>query len=206
MQITKIIAIGEGKNPENILLTVLIQKDGFVKKRKFEVTPNDYERLNFPSVDSELSEYEYKILTKSTHQKDAVSVALRILSQGDNNSSSLKRKLTERGFSPDVAESTVAQMLKLGYIDEKKQTYRYVLKLANQNLYGRRRIIPFLLNKGYKKEDIESSIEKAEQNGELNFLEIKKRLIEKSRFDEENRTEIKSLLYKYGHSDSTDFN
>lgn len=205
MQITKIIAIGEGKNPENILLTVLIQRDSSVKKRKYEVTPKDYERLGFPSVDSELSEYECRILAKSVHQKDAISVALRILSQGDNNSASLKRKLTERGFSPDTAEDAVAQMIKLGYIDEKKQTYRYVLKLANQNLYGKRKIIPFLLNKGYKKEDIERAIEKAEQDGELDFTDIKKRLIEKSRFDEENRAEIKAFLYKYGHSDSTDF-
>lgn len=205
MQIAKVIAIGEGKNPENILLTVEIRKNGSLRKKKYELTEKDYERLGFPAVDQELSEYECKILSKSIHQDDAIGVSLRILAQGDNNSASLKRKLLERGFSEETAEKTAEKMTSLGYIDEKKQTYRYVLKLANQNLYGRKRISLFLLNKGYQKEDIDASIDRAVECGEVDFCEIKKRLIEKSRLPEESTKEIKALLYKYGHSGDSDF-
>jgi SOS response regulatory protein OraA/RecX len=205
MQIAKIIAIGEGKNPENILITVEIQKNGSIRKKKYELTEKDYERLGFPAVNQELSEYECRILSKSIHQNDAIGAALRILTQGDNNRASLKRKLLEKGFSEETADSTVERMTALGYIDERKQTYRYVLKLANQNLYGRKRITLFLLNKGYQKEDVDASIDTALERGEIDFCEIKKRLIEKSRLPEENRQEIKALLYKYGHSGDSDF-
>ena len=205
MQIAKIIAIGEGKNPENILITVEIQKNGSIRKKKYELTENDYERLGFPAVNQELSEYECRILSKSIHQNDALGAALRILSKGDNNRASLKSKLLERGFSAKTAEVTTDKMSALGYIDERKQTYRYVLKLANQNLYGRKRITLFLLNKGYQKEDVDASIDTALERGEIDFCEIKKRLIEKSRLPEENRQEIKALLYKYGHSGGSDF-
>lgn len=204
MQLSKIIAIGEGKNPQNILITVLVTRNSAETKKKYEITPEDYERLGFPALDHVLSEYEIKILTRSARSKDASAVAFRILSHSDNNRASLKRKLIERGFGEETSELTVEKMVSLGYIDEYDQVYRYTVALANKKLYGEGRIIPFLLNKGYEKDDIKKALAEAQQSKDIDFEEIRSRIISKNVPDGENRAKIKQLLYKYGHSVSLD--
>ncbi len=200
MQLSKIIAIGEGKNPQNILITVLRTRNSTVTKKKYEITPEDYERLGFPELDHILSEYEIKILMRSAHAKDASAVAFRILSHSDNNRLSLKRKLIERGFGEQTADLTVEKMVSLGYIDEYDQVYRYTVALANKKLYGEGRILPFLLNKGYEKDDIKKALAEAQQSGDIDFEEIRARIISKNALDDENPAKIRQLLYKYGHS------
>ena len=205
MQKAEIIAIGDGKNKNNISLTVLLQTNDRKSKRKFEVTQKDYERLDFPEIGRELSEYDLKILSKSSCEKDAVAIALRILAHGDNNRFNLKGKLLHKGFGEEIAELTVEKMVELGFVNEYDQAYRYAIQLANQKLYGENKIIPFLLSKGYSKEDIENAIRNAVADDEIDFESIKKRLCEKNGISPENAKEIKSILYKYGHSSGFDF-
>ena len=200
-----VLAVSEGKNPNNILLTVLLQNNSSQKKRKYEVTPEDYERLDCPVTGCELSEYECKILFRSTHEKDALSSAYRILAHCDNNAASLKRKLIDRGFGEEIAEKTVEKMVSLGYINEHDQLLRFVLRLANQNLYGERKIYPYLISRGYKKEDIEDAISELTDQNELDFENVKERLLSEKGAGCADRSKIKALLYKYGHGSSFDF-
>ena len=106
MRKATVIAVGEGKNPNNIALTVLLHGKTSQKKRKYEVTQEDYERMGSPDIDCELSEYECRILFCKNDEKNATDAAYRILAHCDNNRASLKRKLTERGFDEEIAEST----------------------------------------------------------------------------------------------------
>lgn len=204
MQKATVIAIGEGKNPQNLLLTVLVQERNSKRKRKYEITPDDYERIGSPPVNCELSEYDLKIISRSANDKDAVSVAYRILAHCDNNRASLKRKLIERGFREETAEETVEKMVSLGYIDEHQQLSRFVLRLANHNLYGERKIYPYLIARGYRREDIECAIAELLDSGELDFNSAKGKLIESKGLNESERSKIRALLYKYGHDDSFD--
>ena len=205
MRKATVIAVGEGKNPRNLLLTVLLRDNTSQKKRKYEVTPEDYERLGCPDTDSELSEYECKILFRSTHEKDALSAAYRILAHCDNNRASLKRKLVDRGFSEETATETTEKMVSLGYINEHDQLLRFVSRLANQNLYGERKIYPYLIAKGYKKEDIECAISELIDQNELDFEAVKESLLREKVSAQDDKNKIRALLYKYGHEGSFDF-
>lgn len=204
MRKATVIAIGEGKNPQSILLTVLLQNKTSQKKRKYEVTAEDYERIGSPDINCELSEYECKILFCKNDEKDATDAAYRILAHCDNNRASLKRKLIERGFGKEIAEITVEKMVSFGYIDEHDQLLRFVLRLANQNLYGERKIYPYLTARGYEREDIENAISELIDQNELDFEEVKERLLREKVSDPNDKNKIRALLYKYGHEGSFD--
>ena len=205
MQKATVIAVGEGKNPQNVSLTVLLQGKSSQKKRKYEVTQEDYERMGSPDIDCELSEYECKILFCKNDEKDATDAAYRILAHCDNNRASLKRKLTERGFSEEISKITVEKMVALGYINEHDQLLRFVLRLANQNLYGERKIYPYLIARGYEREDIENAISELLCGEELDFEAVKERLLREKVSDTDDKSKMRALLYKYGHDDSFDF-
>ena len=205
MQKATVIAVGEGKNPQNVSLTVLLQGKSSQKKRKYEVTQEDYERMGSPDIDCELSEYECKILFCKNDEKDATDAAYRILAHCDNNRASLKRKLTERGFSEEISKITVEKMVALGYINEHDQLLRFVLRLANQNLYGERKIYPYLIARGYEREDIENAISELLCGEELDFEAVKERLLREKVSDTDDKSKMRALLYKYGHDGSFDF-
>lgn len=205
MRKATVIAVGEGKDPKNISLTVLLPGKTSQKKRKYEITQEDYERMGSPDIDCELSEYECKILFCKNDEKDALDAAYRILAHCDNNRASLKRKLTERGFDEEIAESTVEKMVSLGYINEHDQLLRFVLRLANQNLYGERKIYPYLIARGYEREDIENAISELLCGEELDFEAVKERLLREKVSDTDDKSKMRALLYKYGHDGSFDF-
>ena len=198
MRKATVIAVDEGKDPQNVLLTVLLDSKGKQRKRKYELTPDDYERIGSPDTNCELSEYECRILFRGNNEKDAIAAAYRILAHCDNNRASLKRKLVERGFDEEISEETVEKMVSLGYINEHDQLLRFVLRLANQNLYGERKIYPYLLARGYEREDIENAISELTDEGELDFEEIKARLLSRRLGDDPDGEEKKKLLWKQG--------
>ena len=127
----------------------------------------------------------------------AMSRALSLLSYGDNTRSSLFMKLTRSGFSREVAEECVAECVRLGYIDERRQIERAALNEANRSLRGRSYIIKKLRSKGYSASDIGSVIDGLVESGEIDFSLNFERLCEKRGVCSED--ERRALLYKYGY-------
>ena len=96
-------------------------------------------------------------------------------------------------------------MVSLGYINEHDQLLRFVLRLANQNLYGERKIYPYLIARGYEREDIENAISELLCEDELDFEAVKERLLREKVSDGDDKKKIRALLYKYGHEGTFDF-
>lgn len=126
--------------------------------------------------------------------------ALRILSYGNNSASTLKRKLILKSISPGVAAEVCKEMIGLGYINEDAQLRSLIENEANSKLSGRRKIIPKLIAKGYKKENIELVLEDLISHGIVDFNENKRKLIEKKLTRGAGAAEKRKLLYSYGYS------
>ena len=126
--------------------------------------------------------------------------ALRILSYGNNSASTLKRKLILKSISPAIAAEVCKEMIGLGYINEDAQLRSLIENEANFKLSGRRKIIPKLIAKGYKKENIELVLEDLISHGIVDFNENKRKLIEKKLTRGAGAAEKRKLLYSYGYS------
>ena len=199
MQI-KILSLSDCDDGIKIVLSIV--KDEKRYKKSLTITEDDYSAIGSPSVDEQLSESAYKALKRRTKKTGAIDDSLRILSFGDNNRASLKRKLTARGYDSSSIDAAIEKMCELGYINEPDQAYRYVISLANNKKIGPKRIYPYLISRGYKKEDIDNALRKAIDDKEIDFSKIKSSLILKYR--PENEEEEKALLFRHGFY-SSDF-
>jgi SOS response regulatory protein OraA/RecX len=117
---------------------------------------------------------------------------------GDNSEMMLKRKLKLAGFSSDTIEEATEKMLSLGYINVTRQLDRLISVAVNKNNLGKRKIIPKLIAKGYKRVDIEESVNRLLLSGEIDFSLAMQRLRAKLPEDATDE-EIKKYLYKFGH-------
>ncbi len=195
MQI-KILSLSDEQ--EGIRVTLHIKNGEKSYKKSIRINEDDYSSIGSPSVDSRISEADYKALCRRAKKTGALDDALRILSYGDNNKATLVRKLTSRGYDQKSASEVADGLCKAGYINESDQAYRYVLSLANTKMMGPKKIYPYLLCRGYKKEDIDEGISQAISRKELDFSKIKTALILKYRPQDDE--EEKKLLYKHGFS------
>ena len=166
---------------------------------KLTVSLADYADIGSPEKDAELSYPEYTAITLSDESYRAKITALRILGYADNNERTLVRKLAERGISREVACKTAKEMIELGYIDEKRQLLRLVSHEANASLYGKRRILAKLAQKGYAPKDISDAIDTLTECAEIDFDLLRDKLIAKKLTRGATDEQIKTLLYKYGY-------
>ena len=125
--------------------------------------------------------------------------ALSILSYGDNNKSALYTKLRTRQISESVSTEVVAEMVALGYIDERRQLARIIASEANRKLIGPKKIVPKLLSKGYALADIKAVLSELCSDGEVDFDENRERLLSKTFGEQRDYEQMKKLLFKYGY-------
>ena len=178
-------------------ISVGIQRDG--EKHAFSVSEDVYSDVGAPVVGDFIESDVFGIMKDSDELYRANLKALRILSFADNSRIALMRKLVNAGFSRRVCEVVVSDMVKLGYINEKRRLYSLIKDEVCFNYTGPRKLIPKLIAKGYSRGDIESVMYELTDSGEIDFSEAKKRLIEKKLGASPDREDVKKLLYKSGY-------
>ena len=128
----------------------------------------------------------------------ATKKALSLLAYSDNNAKTLKLKLLRAGFSNEAAENAVEEMQREGYVNESRQLRRLILTDVKVNLRGRAIVVPKLVAKGYKREDVEAVLDELIDDGEIDFAAVKEALIAKKLGSTPPPEEVKKLLYKNG--------
>ena len=171
------------------------------EKVEYTVSESDYRDLGSLLVGDAVEDIEQFRLSDMRYR--AKLSALRILSYGDSNTRTLKRKLVLRSISPDIASDICNEMVGLGYVNECRQLEKLIENEANIKLSGRKRIFQKMLSKGYKKSDIESVLECLISHGIVNFEKSKQKLIEKKFPQGASAEEIRALLYKNGSGDTS---
>lgn len=189
-------SIGEGGV---VRLTVIEERFEGDVRRAYSLPAEAYERLGAPAAGEPVDDETLSALAEAEGQMKATEKAVSLLSYGDNSCRGLYRKLRSRGYDSETAEAAVARMLQKGYIREEEQARRLAIACATRKLWGRRRIVAHLCEKGYDTALTRRVIEEAEADGEINFAETAKDLIEKKLGEDAPAEERRKLLYRYGY-------
>ena len=178
-------------------LRIGIESDG--EKHDFTVSEAEYRAAGSPLVRDDLSQDSFDMLSHADMRYHATVKALNVLSYGDNSEKNLRRKLLFAGFSADVAEEVVRDMVSHGYINTERQLRKLILNEVNLHFYGPMKIIPKLVAKGYSKSDVTRVIDELRDEGEIDFEAAKRRLLESKLSPSADEAEKKKLLYKNGY-------
>ena len=172
--------------------------EDFIGDIDFTVSEAEYNNAGSPLVGDELTVKQYKLLADSNDRYHAKKSALSILSYGDNSKSRLVRKLREKGIGSHIADEVAREMVSLGYLNEARQIARLIQNEANISLRGPRLIISRLCAKGYQRAEVIRIMGELKDSGEVDFSEVKARLISRRLPEDATEEEIKKLLYKNG--------
>lgn len=89
--------------------------------------------------------------------------AYRLLSLRPRSEKELKKKLREKGFSPPVVEEVLEKLRELKYLDDESFARQWARNLAVNKLWGNKKIILSLQEKGIEGDLIGEAVEKARQ-------------------------------------------
>lgn len=179
-------------------VTVRLSGDeGEDSRRTYRLTAEQYDGCGAPDAKSAVSDETIAAFAVYEGQNAAVEKAVSILAFGDNSAMGLYRKLRRHGYDKETSESAVNRMLSLGYIREHDQAYRLVVLAAQSKKWGKRRIAASLSEKGYPAALSARVLREAEENGDVDFDEIRASLLA-TLPPEADYAERRKLLAKYG--------
>lgn len=176
-------------------LVTLCVSQAVERVHTYRVTETEYEEAGAPVEGDVLEGDALAALTEREDTRLAYERALKILAAGDNTSAALLRKLKDRGFSESVARAAVARACESGYIKEEDMLLRQ-LGIYAKRLWGPRKFLPVLLQKGFSRESIEDALRRASEEGVYDKEAVKEALL--ADFSTQSEAERKALLYKYG--------
>lgn len=133
----------------------------------------------------------------TSEDKKALNTTLNILGFADNTEKKLREKLTRKGYSPDSVEYAVAYVKKIGALNDKRFLEREATRIAEQKLYGRRRIEQELYAKGFARDDILSL-----DFEEVDFPALCAKRIVKTRARFTDPRKLYAALVRYGYTSS----
>ena len=167
------------------------------ERRIYTVSEGTYREIGCPLSGEIIDGDALERVSLEDEEHRAMSKALRLLAYADNNEQNLFRKLRMAGFGKHICEATVAECIRLGYIDEERQLQRLITQYVNRDLLGPGRLMQKLLSKGYSSRKINSVLSVLTDTAEIDFLRSRDMLIEKKQPQTED--ERQKLLYKFGY-------
>ncbi len=187
--------IREAKDSHLLLLGVVEEGES----ASYTVNSETYQAIGCPKAPTVLNEEQLSRVKYTDRLLRAKKKALSVLAFSDNNRRTLSAKLIRAGFDREITQAVVEEMVSLGYINEDRQLERIILNEANIKLRGPAKIIPFLVSKGYAPGDVRRVMAALRDDGQIDFKENAKALIQKKLPDCTDRGEIKKILYKNGY-------
>ena len=181
IRIESVLAVRSGTE----ILLALLFEGASPRTHTYRISMDDYTAAGSPEAGDALPDE----LLPSILEEDArlaYARAVKILASGDNTKRALLRKLCERGFLRESAEEAVARLEKDGYIREEELLLRQ-LGVYAKRLWGPKRFIPNLIEKGFCRADIESALLTAKQEG-----------IYDPEIATEDPAQCRAWLYKHG--------
>ena len=186
---------------ERDAVRICVREEDFdgARRRTYTVPREEYARLGSPSAGDPLDEETGAALAEAEGRMKATEKAVSLLSYGDNSARSLCRKLRAKGYDRETAEAAVARMMQKGYIREEEQARRLAVACATRKLWGKRRILAYLMGKGYDASLIHRVIDEAVAEGEIDFAETAAELLSRKLDEDAPPLERRKLLYRYGY-------
>ena len=128
--------------------------------------------------------------------------ALILLSYSDYTEKRIREKLKASGFSDEVTEQVIFYLNERGYIDEAKFLKSFCYYCVEKKLYGKRKLLAAINEKGFDRECVEEELENI--LSDFDFVEICKKQIEKAKrtdiSDRASREKLIASLSRKGFS------
>ena len=174
----------------------ILSEDGLLKNCSVSLVL--YSHIGEPVARQELDEGALELILSEDEGHRAMKKALSLLSYSDKSKAMLYSRLVSLGYKRVAAREAVNECIRLGYIDEKEQIARFVIREANESLKGQLLILRKALAKGFKSDEVNSVIRELTELGEVDFEANFNRLAEKKgALTEEDRA---ALRYKNGYT------
>ena len=191
-------AIRRVENEPYLSLTLELTLGAKKEKRTLIVPDKVYLELKLSK--GEISAECFDRLDAEAEELAAYRRGLSMLGYGASSERRLARKLMQKGFDPENARRAAAALKSEGCINEIRDVEREVNSAVNK-LWGERRIISRLYEKGYCDEAVSSARELLES---IDFTELCSALIKK-RFgvfptEPKEREKATAALVRYGYS------
>ena len=128
--------------------------------------------------------------------------AIRMITSSQCSANRLYTKLRSRGFPHECAKNATDFIKEKGYIDEDWQIENYLRILVEKKYFGRRKVLPMLLAKGYEGMKISASLDRMYSDEDFKKLRAEFLFWKFGKTKPETSAEaleMKKALYKQGY-------
>lgn len=190
-----VLIFNEGKE---VRLEVELREGEQSDKRSFTMPYVIFERMGI--CEGEITREDVSEIMDADERYKALKKAFDILAYGRNSAKVLEDKLRHRGFKPVIAHDIANYMRDNGYIDESDDAKREVDLCVNK-MWGGRRILMHLHEKGFERKAIDAAKEYMET---INFVDVCVKLV-RTKYktlpkDNAERQKIIAAIVRHGFS------
>lgn len=155
----QVVALRASADGDRVMVRVKGMLDGKTVFKTFSLRVEEYAALGFALRDrTALTGEMLESLDAAARASGAYSRGLHILGYGANSARTLQKKLTEKGFSSEVAQRAVGALSERGYLQEERDACRAAGQILRRGR-GMRRIMQELRAKGYGDEALQAARE-----------------------------------------------
>ena len=151
IELVSVFVLNEGRE---VQLEVELRQGENSDRRSFKMPRSIFESLGIS--EGEITREDMTEIMDADERYKALKRAFDIIAYGRNSRKVLEDKLRHRGFSPQIARDIAEYMKNHGYIDEDEDATREV-DVCVRKLWGSRRILMHLHQKGYDSETINAA-------------------------------------------------
>lgn len=195
IELVSVFVQNEGKE---VQLEVELRQGEHSDRRMFKMPRSIFD--SFGISEGEITREDMTDIMDADERYKALKRAFDIVAYGRNSRKVLEEKLRHRGFSPEISRDIAEYMKNHGYIDEDEDATREV-DLCVRKLWGSKRILMHLHQKGYDSEIINSAKAYMET---INFVDVCVKLVrEKYKTlpkDDAERQKVIAALIRHGFS------
>lgn len=195
INLLSVLVLNEGKE---VQVEIELREGEQSDRRQFKLPRTIFE--SFGISEGEITREDVSEIMDADERYRALKRAFDIIAYGRNSTKVLADKLRHRGFRPEVCRDIAEYMKNNGYIDEDEDASREV-DVCVRKLWGSRRILMHLHEKGYDSDAINAAKEYMET---LDFVDVCVKCV-RAKYktlpkDEAERKKVISALIRHGFS------
>lgn len=195
IELLSVFVQNEGKE---VQLEIELRQGENSDRRIFKMPKSIFESIGV--CEGEITRESMTEIMDADERYKALKRAFDIISYGRNSKKVLEDKLRHRGFSPEICHDIAEYMKNHGYIDEDEDANREV-DLCVKKLWGSRRILMHLHQKGYDSSTINAAKEYMDT---IDFVDVCVKLV-RTKYrtlpkEESERQKVIAAIIRHGFS------
>lgn len=186
-------------------VTLVLANDQGTGEEAVTLSTGEWKRMtkaNPLGETDEITEERYDAIHAAAERTAAVREGARLLASSDHSAADVRKKLRYKGFSEESAKYAAAFLEKKGFLNDAEACARYAESALRTKQYGRRRILDYLIARGYGREEAENAVNSLpdEEIRAALSRQIERKFPDLSTFDRDRRQKAVQALLRLGFS------